>query len=120
MEEEKKEDGCCGHKHGHHHKCCGRKTFILILAGLFIFSLGICFGAHCNYNREGRGERSFNFEQKGGRQMMNRSFSEKQGGCQMQNSDAPKECGCQGQNQATVSITPSAAIKNIAPVTPIK
>ena len=118
MEEEKKEDSCCqGRKH---HKCCGHKVIFLVLAGLIIFSLGVCFGLCQSYGHRGYGERSFSLEQPEGRPMMNHSFEEKQGGCQMKNSDAPKECGCQGQGQTANYVTPNAAVKNIVPATPIK
>lgn len=120
IKEEKKEAGCCQGKK--HHKCCGHKVIFLVIASLIIFSLGVCFGLCREGGHRGFKQRDFNLAQFEGREMMNRVDQEKQGGCPMQkqNTDGSKECGCQGQGQAAASATPSAAVKSVAPVTPVK
>lgn len=129
MEEEKKEAGCVSKKFYHY---CEHKTgrlILLILAIAFIFYLGVCFGSYQNYNREGRGDRQFNFKQRDGRGMINNR--EEVGGCRFQNDDINGGCprqneiktgqtagGCMAPSQTVTPIT--SATTSVKAVTPLK
>ena len=124
MEEEKTEEivkteECCNHKKfgKHFHGCCGHKVARAVLLALIIFaifSLGACVGSHRSSNREFRGGRNFNFEQRGGgRMMQNNNFrgQENNGGCRFQGQNNQD----QFQGQVEVQSVPSATIQVVSP-----
>lgn len=124
MEEINKEEVCCGKgQHGQHHKCCGHKIIILVMAILVIFSLGICFGFHLNHNRyvNNRGLQKFEIMERGANFNM-----EKRG---QMNKTGESVCGCQSGKEIQAAAketadftitTVSSPVKTINPVTPLK